>query len=811
MVHHVTHTRPRRVLRGLLPLFSLLGLLAAVTALTGWAPTPTPVADDARLLILGFDGGDGRTVEEMMDADELPNFKRLRDQGTFARLGTSIPNESPTSWASLNSGQNPGKTNISGFVKRGWNSKKEPSPGFGFIDTRDERGIEEFDNLPLPAWSSPKLAGVAGGAVLVAFLLVFCVLLRLRFTVSAVLSIVLALVGAFVGWEAGKLLPRTYPRVGNPHESRNFWDYAGDHGVRAVVLEAAQAFDMETPHGVQMLAGLGVPDARGALGDWFIYTDDELLFDRPPEGTKKSSKGSGLTAGTKFRVDFRDGKIQTHVYGPVNFFEVQRLEAQLEALDEQMNDPSIGYKKSVELREKEDALEDELRTAKRERVAVDLVIEKRGPDSAAVIMDGHEQVLEVGGWSDFYHLTFPLNAVLKVKAVTRCKLVSLEGPFELFLNTIDLDPEDPPFWQSITEPHDFAPELVRAAGTFETYGWACVTMPFKDNEVSPETLLEDIEFTMNWRKRVAYSQLERSDWNLFMSVFSTPDRVQHMMYKYYDRQHPQYDPIEANRKVTFFGKEMPLSEVIPEIYRQADQIVGDVLDKYVGPDDTLLVCSDHGFQSFRRQVNLNNWLHENGYLAVKKGLAKGDASGFAFVDWSETQAYAMGLGFIYVNQKGREGRGIVPAGEKEALLDRIQADLLQAVDPKTGVKTVIESYRVADHHSGPYLEDSADLVLGFAPTYRVSWKTTGGGMLLEEKADGSWAPGDIYTDNTSPWSGGHPSVARDHVRGIFFCNREVDLPEGGPDLMHIAPTALELLGVPIPDEMDLEPLRFVSP
>ena len=32
-----------------------------------------------------------------------------------------------------------------------------------------------------------------------------------------------------------------------------------------------------------------------------------------------------------------------------------------------------------------------------------------------------------------------------------------------------------------------------------------------------------------------------------------------------------------------------------------------------------MVLSDHGFNSFRRGVNLNSWLHANGYLTLKPG------------------------------------------------------------------------------------------------------------------------------------------------------------------------------------------------
>src|SRR6202008_3874574 len=88
----------------------------------------TTIPDEGRVIVLGLDGADARTVAEMMDRGELPNLARLRETGTFAPLGTTIPAESPVSWASLNSGQNPAKTGVPGFVKRDLSAAGDPSP-----------------------------------------------------------------------------------------------------------------------------------------------------------------------------------------------------------------------------------------------------------------------------------------------------------------------------------------------------------------------------------------------------------------------------------------------------------------------------------------------------------------------------------------------------------------------------------------------------------------------------------------------------------------------------------------------------------
>ena len=296
-----------------------------------------------------------------------------------------------------------------------------------------------------------------------------------------------------------------------------------------------------------------------------------------------------------------------------------------------------------------------------------------------------------------------------------------------------------------------------------------------------------------------------------MSVFSTTDRVQHMMYKFYDPSSTRStSPRRRTARWTFFGETIKLSDAIPAIYKQMDRVIGDdAQDELVGDNDTLLVCSDHGFQSFRRQVNVNNWLAENGYLAVKPGTSKKLSKALFFVDWKKTKVYSLGMGFLYLNLKGREKDGIVDPSEAEALMAEVRDKILQAEDPDNpGTKFCKEVYITSDIHSGPYLDLESDMILGFAPNYRVSWSSTSGGIHLVDAPSGGAVVGPICTDNDSPWSGGHVSVALPDVAGVFFSNRKVQVPEGGVRLLQIAPTALDLLDVSVPAEMDLKPLVF---
>jgi predicted AlkP superfamily phosphohydrolase/phosphomutase len=785
----------RRLWPPVLPVLVLLVLAPAP------APAPGPT-DGARVVVLGFDGADARTIEELVAArpGAYPTFERLAREGTFGRLETVAPPESPVSWAALNTGQNPAKTGVPGFVKRAF--RPGPTAWFGHVITTEPKRLAEFEDTPLPIWSPAKMGVVFGVVVALFFLLVFAVLLRLKLLVSAVLALTLGGVGGWCGYAMRGMLADEYPRTSNPNMARNFWDYLQDAGVEATILDAAQAFDM--PSEARVLAGLGVPDAKGGLGDWAIYTSADEVGGRPVfKGVLDGGEGN-LTAGRLFKVAVDDDRVESRVLGPKNFWAEERLKKKDARLEKELSDPSLGWDSSLDLIEAQDEIKAQLAKVEEEGTWLPLVA-KLGDGQAEVRLGlDAAQTIRVGEWSDYYHLTFELNWLLKVHAITRVKLVSLE-PFELFLNVLDIDPEKPPFWQAISTPFAFSAELAREIGPYETYGWPTATMPMKDGVIAPELLMEDVEFTMGWRERMVYASLARDDWRVLMALFSTTDRVQHMMYQYYDEEHPLYDAAEAAKTFAFFGETITRKEAIPAVYKQMDRILGKVLDEHLGPDDTLLVCSDHGFQSFRRQFNVNNFLAEKGYLKTKPLTASND-DGLSFVDWSGTKAYGIGLGFIYLNLAGREPQGIVAPADADALVAQIKTDLLAYQDPKTGLFACKDVYVVKEVHQGPYLDQEADLICGFAPTYRVSWCSAFGGLYVDKNAEGAYVAGPTIIDNDKAWSGDHVSVSLPDVAGVLFSNRRVEKPAAGYHALQIAPTALALMGVPVPPEMDMAPL-----
>ena len=218
---------------------------------------------------------------------------------------------------------------------------------------------------------------------------------------------------------------------------------------------------------------------------------------------------------------------------------------------------------------------------------------------------------------------------------------------------------------------------------------------------------------------------------------------------------------------------------------------------------TLIVLSDHGFCSFRKAVNLNTWLARNGYMSLKSVRRVRDRNlddlfgrgpFWPNVQWRQTRAYALGLGDIYVNLKGRERFGVVaPGREYESLRDEIVQKLEGLRDPETGARVILKVSKREEVYHGEYFDQAPDLIVGFNEGYRVSWQTALGGI-----------PSAVIEENRRKWSGDHCSVFPGLIPGIFLSNRAIS--GDAPHIMDIAPTVLDLFDLPIPHEVDGRPL-----
>ncbi|MEI6849890.1 MAG: alkaline phosphatase family protein [archaeon] len=119
-------------------------------------------SSNKKVLIIGFDGMDYGITKQMMAEGKLPNFKRLADDGSFVKLDTSYPPQTPVAWTVIASGVNPGGTGIFDFIRRDLKSKS--AQGSGYIP---ELGLATFDGSgyqtlvkSIPFWKVTSDAGI---------------------------------------------------------------------------------------------------------------------------------------------------------------------------------------------------------------------------------------------------------------------------------------------------------------------------------------------------------------------------------------------------------------------------------------------------------------------------------------------------------------------------------------------------------------------------------------------------------------------------------------------------------------------------
>lgn len=407
----------------------------------------------------------------------------------------------------------------------------------------------------------------------------------------------------------------------------------------------------------------------------------------------------------------------------------------------------------------------------------------RAAARVAVTVGDVTLTLTPGELSDWVALQFPALPGVGVRGLTRLLVTEMGEHFSLYVAPINLDPESPAM--PISHPAYYATYLAKKVGAFATLGLAEDTWGLNEGVTDDGTFLKQTYDIDRERESMFFAALDRLREGALVCVFDATDRIQHMFWRDIDPGHP------AAR-----GREQaPHKHAIRELYRHNDALVGRVRAQ-LKEGDVLMVISDHGFSSFRRGVNLNQWLLREGYLTLKPG-ADGSAEWLRDVDWARTRAYALGLTGMFLNLEGREAGGIVkPGAEATALKQEIAAKLRGLKDEEKSAIGVNEAFDTAEIYEGPYLENAPDFIIGYNAGYRISWDCASG-----------MVSGPVFEDNLKPWSGDHCIDPR-LVPGVFFCNRRVDTAE--PSLIDIAPTALKLFGIEPPPHMDGRPLAVLA-
>ena len=542
-------------------------------------------------------------------------------------------------------------------------------------------------------------------------------------------------------------IPLSRPGIRLLRRSKSFWSVLSEHGIWSTILRVPITFPPERFNGL-LLSAMCVPDLKGSQGTFCFFTTGD--HDRQHTG--------GVRLPLK-----RNGKdLTASIPGP----------------------PDPLSPNGSEL---------------------DVPFTLTPRDGGAVLsVCGQRVRLKLGEHSEWVRLTFKAGLGVKVSGVCRFMLRCVAPECELYATPINIDPERPAM--PVSHPVTYSIYLSKLFGPYATLGLAEDTWALNERVIDEQAFLEQTYLIHDERERMFFDALGKTRRGVCACVFDATDRIQHMFYRYLDERHPalrlchpepfgcaqgklREEPALSNAKGSRPG---PLSfpascvNAIENIYHRADDLVGRVMSR-LGKNDVLLVISDHGFRSFRRGVNLNSWLHREGYLALKDGDSS-SGEWFANVDWERTRAFAIGLAGIYLNRKGREERGVVTADEADALRREIAGKLSGLRDPDTGEVAINKAFEAAEVYSGPYIGEAPDLIIGYNDGYRTSWDGAVGKVNDV-----------VFEDNTRSWSGDHcidPAL----VPGVLFCSRAIAAAQ--PRMVDIAATALDLFGVERPGYMD---------
>ena len=266
--------------------------------------------------------------------------------------------------------------------------------------------------------------------------------------------------------------------------------------------------------------------------------------------------------------------------------------------------------------------------------------------------------------------------------------------------------------------------------------------------------------------------LTRKPWNLFMFVEIGVDRMHHTFWKYHDRAHHLYEP--GNRYET----------AIIDYYKHVDAKLGELLAK-AGDDTLVLAISDHGAKRMKGAFCINHWLVDQGLLTMKETPAKPVTIEKLPVDWSRTKAWGWGGYYarIFLNVEGREPAGIVPAEDYERFRDELAAKIM-AIRGPNGEKWETKVIKPQEHWE-ELNGDYPDLMVYFDDLFWRSAGTLGHkGLYLAENDTG---PDD--------------AVHAQEGMYILYDPRRQESKRRDIDILDVAPTVLDRLGLPVPKEM----------
>ncbi|MHB8132096.1 MAG: alkaline phosphatase family protein, partial [Mobilitalea sp.] len=327
--------------------------------------------------------------------------------------------------------------------------------------------------------------------------------------------------------------------------------------------------------------------------------------------------------------------------------------------------------------------------------------------------------------------------------------------------------------------------------------------------IDQQNYFSKIQQMCYYRKELVEKLIKRNDWDLFVTVFTSLDRVQHIFWR-------------TDENETILAEDY---NVLTQTYKIIDEMCSSVLNNL--PEGThIFIVSDHGFGPLKHGVFINNYLREQGFINFTSdnsrsfynlfnqsnlvnvaekvrqcGLGKlldlipltarsniFHKTGMGLIDWNRTVAWfgTTSGHAIHINLAGRQPNGLVAAEDYGKICDEIIEKMYLLRDPSNGKKVIKKCYKREDIYKGPYLRNAPDILI--EPIEGYCLQEGFGNKLIDCAKEGSL------------------QRFGDHLKeGVFMCCGP-EIKEGYTaediDICDLTPTILHLMDLPLPKSID---------
>jgi predicted AlkP superfamily phosphohydrolase/phosphomutase len=332
----------------------------------------------------------------------------------------------------------------------------------------------------------------------------------------------------------------------------------------------------------------------------------------------------------------------------------------------------------------------------------------------------------------------------------------------------------PPTAERYTHPPELRQEVEALVGTY------MFDVPFRVED--RETLRERL-FEMTRRRFDVVRHLATTKpWDFLMLVEIGVDRLGHAFWKFFDPEHPRH---EAGS---------PFADVADAYYRLVDERIGELVELL--DDAVFLIVSDHGSKAMHGAFCINEWLIERGWLVLSEPPDGIVAPERAAIDWRRKRAWGWGGYYarIFLNVRGREAQGVIPPERYEEARAELEVELQTIVDD-AGRPMPVTAHRPEDLYPVA-TGDRPDLMVYFDDLNWRSAGTIGHGRLH------------LSENDTGPDDSVH---AMDGILILYDPAAPRGAEVRGASILDIAPTVLELMGLPVPPDMEGRPIRAAAP